>query len=108
MVFSKVENILSVAKHQKLKLVTKVGYLQQLTALDSWTLTTRILPNKILFSVIEGPDYDFKFHSFNKNEIYRPISFIIKLSSDYGLLSKRKFDLVDLYLEVYFDSNEQK
>ena len=37
---------------------------------------------------------------FNKNEIYRPMSFIDKLSSDFGLLSKRKFDLEDLYLNI--------
>ena len=37
---------------------------------------------------------------FNKNEIYRPLSFIGKLSSDYGLLSKTKFNLEDLYLNI--------
>ena len=37
---------------------------------------------------------------FNKNEIYWPISFIDKLSSDFGILSKRKFDLEDLYLNI--------
>ena len=37
---------------------------------------------------------------FNKNEIYWPISFIGKLSSDYGLFSKTKFDLEDLYLDI--------
>jgi hypothetical protein len=37
---------------------------------------------------------------FNKNEIYPPISFIGKLSSDYGLLSKTKFNLEDLYLNI--------
>ena len=36
---------------------------------------------------------------FNKNEIYQPLSFIGKLSSDYGLLSKTKFSLEDLYFE---------
>ena len=35
---------------------------------------------------------------FNKNEICRPLSFIGKLSSDYGLLSKTKFNLEELYL----------
>ena len=33
---------------------------------------------------------------FNKNEIYWPLSFIGKLSSDYGLLSKIKSNLEDL------------
>ena len=37
---------------------------------------------------------------FNKNEIYWPISFTDKLSSDFGLLSKRKFDLEDFYLNI--------
>jgi hypothetical protein len=37
---------------------------------------------------------------FNKNERYRPISFIGKLSSNYGLLSKIKFDMEDLYLNI--------
>ena len=37
---------------------------------------------------------------FNKNEIYRPISFIYKLSSNFGLLSIRKFDLENLYLNI--------
>ena len=37
---------------------------------------------------------------FNKNQIYRPLSFIGKLSSDYGLLSKTKFNLEDLYLNI--------
>jgi hypothetical protein len=37
---------------------------------------------------------------FNKNQIYRPLSFIGKLSSDYGLLSKMKFNLEYLYLNI--------
>ena len=37
---------------------------------------------------------------FKKNYTYRPLSFIDKLSSDYGLLSKRKFDLEDLHLNI--------
>ena len=37
---------------------------------------------------------------FNKNEIYRPLSLIDKSSSDYGLLSKTKFNLEDLYLNI--------
>ena len=37
---------------------------------------------------------------FHKNEIYRPISFLDKLYSDFGLLSKRKFDLDDLYRNI--------
>ena len=37
---------------------------------------------------------------FNINEIYRPLSFIGKLSSDYGLLSKMKSNLEDLYLNI--------
>ena len=37
---------------------------------------------------------------FNKNKIYRPTSFIGKLSSDYGLLSKTKFNLEDLYINI--------
>ena len=37
---------------------------------------------------------------FNKNEIYLLISFLGKLSSDYGLLSKTKFNLEDLYLNI--------
>jgi hypothetical protein len=44
---------------------------------------------------------------FNKNEIYLPISLICKLSSDFGLLSKMKFNLEDLYQAVYFDSYEK-
>ena len=35
-----------------------------------------------------------------RNEIYRPLSFIDKLFSDYGLLSKMKFNLKDLYLKI--------
>ena len=35
-----------------------------------------------------------------KNEIYWPLSFIGKLSSDYGLLSKMKYNLEDLYLNI--------
>ena len=34
---------------------------------------------------------------FNKNQIYRPLSFLGNLSSDYGLLSKTKFNLEDVY-----------
>ena len=37
---------------------------------------------------------------FNKNELYLPISLIGKLSSYYGLLSKTKFNLEDLYLNI--------
>ena len=37
---------------------------------------------------------------FNKNEIYRPISFIDKLISNFGLLSKMKFDLENLCLNT--------
>ena len=37
---------------------------------------------------------------FKKNEMYLPISLIGKLSSDYGLLSKMKFNLEDLYLNI--------
>jgi hypothetical protein len=37
---------------------------------------------------------------FNKNQIYWPLSFIVKPSSDYGLLSKTKFNLEDLYLNI--------
>ena len=37
---------------------------------------------------------------FDKNEIYLPISLIGKLSSDFGLLSKMKFNLEDLYLKI--------
>ena len=37
---------------------------------------------------------------FNKNEIYLPISYVGKLSSDYGLLSKTKFNSEDLYLNI--------
>ena len=48
---------------------------------------------------------------FNKNEISLPISFLGKLSSDYGLLSKTKFNLEDFYISqhqaVYFDSFEK-
>ena len=43
---------------------------------------------------------------FNKNEIYRPLSFIDKLSSDYGLSSKTKFNLED-HQAVYTDSFEK-
>ena len=35
-----------------------------------------------------------------KNQIYWPLSFIGKLSSDYGLLSKMKSNLEDLYLNI--------
>jgi hypothetical protein len=47
---------------------------------------------------------------FNKNQIYRPLSFIYKLSSDYGLLSKTKFNfrgLVSQYQAVYFNFFEK-
>jgi hypothetical protein len=37
---------------------------------------------------------------FNKNQIYLPLSFIGKLSCDYGLLSKTKFNLGELYLNI--------
>ena len=37
---------------------------------------------------------------FDKNQIYWPLSIIGKLSSDYGLLSKIKFNLEDLYLNI--------
>ena len=37
---------------------------------------------------------------FNRNEIYWPISFIAKLYSDFGLLSKTKFNLEDLYFNI--------
>ena len=37
---------------------------------------------------------------FNKNEIYLPISLKGKVSSDFGLLSKTKFNLEDLYLNI--------
>ena len=37
---------------------------------------------------------------FNKYEIYRPLSFIGKLCSDYGSLSKTKFNLEDLHLNI--------
>ena len=38
---------------------------------------------------------------FNKNQIYWPLSLIGKLSSsDYGLLSKTKLNLEDLYLNI--------
>ena len=48
---------------------------------------------------------------FKKNEIYQALSFIGKLPSDYGLLSKMKSNLDDLYLNIkqcmYFDSFEK-
>ena len=37
---------------------------------------------------------------FNKNQIYHPLSIIGKLSSDYGLLSKMKSNLEDLFLNI--------
>ena len=37
---------------------------------------------------------------FKKNGLYPPISFIGKLSSDFGILSKMKFNLEDLYLKI--------
>ena len=37
---------------------------------------------------------------FNKNEIYLRISPMGKLSSDYGLLNKMKFNIEDLYLDI--------
>ena len=37
---------------------------------------------------------------FYKNEVYLPISLIGKLSYDYGLLSKMKSNLEDLYLNI--------
>ena len=49
-----------------------------------------------MFFISKGPYYVV----FNKNEIYWPISFIDKLYSDSGLLSNRKFDLEDLYLNI--------
>ena len=33
-------------------------------ALALWTLTPRILVNKLLFSEMRGPDYDLKLRSF--------------------------------------------
>ena len=35
-----------------------------------------------------------------KNQIYWPLSFTSKLSSDFGLLSKMKSNLEDLYLNI--------
>ena len=49
-----------------------------------------------MFFISKGPYYVV----FNKNEIYWPVSFIDKLYSDSGLLSNRKFDLEDLYLNI--------
>ena len=37
---------------------------------------------------------------FHKNEIYWPSSFTGKLSSDFGLLSKTKFNLEDLHVNI--------
>ena len=37
---------------------------------------------------------------FKKNQIYWPLSFTGKLSSDFGLLSKMKSNLEDLYLNI--------
>ena len=37
---------------------------------------------------------------FKKNEIYQALSFIGKLPSDYGLLSRTKFNIDDLYLNI--------
>ena len=37
---------------------------------------------------------------FKKNELSLPISCIGKLFSDFGLLSERKFDVEDLYLNI--------
>ena len=37
---------------------------------------------------------------FDRNEIYWPICFIYKLSSNFSLLSKRKFDLENMYLNI--------
>ena len=37
---------------------------------------------------------------FKKNELKWPISFMGRLSSEFGLLSKTKFDLQDLYLNT--------
>ena len=69
---------------------------EELTCSDSWALTAWILLNKVMFFISKGPYYVV----FNKNEIYWPISFIDKLYSDSGLLSNRKFDLEDLYLNI--------
>ena len=47
---------------------------------------------------------------FNKNQIYRPLSFIGKLSFDYGLSSKTKFNLrglVSQHQAMYFDFFEK-
>ena len=47
---------------------------------------------------------------FNKNETYQPVSLIGNLSSDYGLLSKTKFNfrgLVSQHQAVYFDYFEK-
>ena len=44
---------------------------------------------------------------FKKNQIYWPLSFTGKLSSDFGLLSKMKSNLEDLYLDIDIDSFEK-
>ena len=45
---------------------------------------------------------------FKKNQIYWPLSFTSKLSSDFGLLSKMKLTgLVSQHQAVYFDSYEK-
>ena len=52
-----------------LKLLTKVGYIQQRTPFDSWTLSAEI--SKVLFFINKGPDYDFKLCDLkNNNKIH--------------------------------------
>ena len=76
------------------------SWVQQLTLFDSWTLTARILLSKVFFTLTKGPDVTLDCVVFNKNEIYLPISLIGKLSFDFGLLSKTKFNLEDWYLNI--------
>ena len=46
------------------------SWVQQLTRFDSWTLTAGILLNKVLFSLIKGPDYGLKLCIFSKESKY--------------------------------------
>ena len=47
----------------------------------------------------KGQDYDFKMCVLKKKQMYRPLGFIGKLSSDYGLF-KMNSNLEDLYLNI--------
>ena len=82
--------------------VCNESWVQQLTPFDSWTLTAGILLSKVLF--FSNKRTRTNCVVFNKNEIYPLMSFLGKLSSDYGFTKfkkfKTKFNLEDLYLNI--------